>query len=185
MKKKQFIGIALTLTVLSLTWMLITPILFSQAQADTPISAPHRGFFAPPFTLETPQGVSHSLDDYQGQPVLVFFWASWCSICKSAMPGLEAVYQDLASEGFMILAINTTFQDSLPAAMDYFQAQGFTYTMLLDQEGLVANNYQMRAIPTSILIDRDGIVRDVIIGSGMSEGFLRARLSELIAEGAQ
>lgn len=185
MKKNHFIGLAVTITVLSLVWILVTPILFAEAQSETPMAAPHTGFFAPSFTLETPQGDLHTLSDYKGRPVLVFFWASWCSICKRVMPGLETVYQDYAPLGFEILAINTTHQDTLNSAMTYFQSQGYTFTMLLDWDGQVANDYRMHAVPTSLLIDADGKITDVIIGSGISEGFLRARLSSLFAEGAQ
>jgi len=183
-KKKQFIGIALLIILISLAWILLTPIIFPQTSADAAIIAPHRGFLAPGFTLETPSGTSISLADYEGQPVLVFFWASWCSICKTAMPGLESVYQDFAQLGFSILAINTTNQDTLSSAIGYFESQAYTYTFLLDSDGTTANQYRMRAVPTSVLVGPDGIVTDVIIGSGISEGFLRARLGALLAEGA-
>ena len=183
MKKKQYIGIALLITLISLAWILLTPMLFPVMPADAAIAAPHRGFLAPGFTLETPSGATKSLADYKGQPVLVFFWASWCSVCKSAMPGLERVYRDFAPLGFAILAINTTNQDILSTAIAYFESQGYTYTLLLDRNGSVAAQYRMRAVPTSVLVGPDGIVTDVIIGSGISEGFLRARLGELLAEG--
>lgn len=183
MKKKQFIIVAITLAILSLVWIILTPILFPVAQADAAQTAPHRGFYAPDFTLQSPQGETHTLSDYQGSPVLVFFWASWCSVCRSAMPGLEAVYQDLSPQGFTILAVNT--QDTLSAGVDYFRSQGYTYTLLLDRDGAVANEYRMHAVPTSVLIGPDGKVTDVIIGSGISQGFLQARLADLFAEGAQ
>ena len=180
MNKKQFLGLVLTLTVLSLAWVLLTPLWFTQAQVDTSQTAPHRGFFAPPFTLKTPQDEVHSLDEYRGNPVLVFFWASWCSVCKSVMPNLETVYQEYAPQGFEILAVNTTNQDVLSMAETYFEAQGYTFTMLFDQAGETANQYQMRAVPTSVLIDPEGKVVDVIIGSGISEGYLRAQLESLL-----
>jgi peroxiredoxin len=182
LNKKHFVLIAITLTVLSLAWLLLTPTLFPVADADASLSAPHQGFYAPSFTLETPQGDQHTLEDYQGRPVLVFFWASWCSVCKSAMPGLESVYQEFSPQGFTILAVNTTTQDVLSSAVNEFASKGYTYTMLLDQDGSVANAYRMRAVPTSVLVGPDGRVTDVVIGSGISEGFLRARLSQLLAQ---
>ena len=185
MKKIQFIRIAFTLGILGLVWIILTPLLFSDTQVDDSQTAPHRGFYAPLFTLSTPQGEVHSLADYQGSPVLVFFWTSWCSVCKSTMPGLEAVYQDFAEQGFTILAVNATNQDTLSAAVGYFQSQGYSFTILLDQDGTVANLYRMRAVPTSVLIDSEGKVTDVIIGSGISAGFLRARLATLVAEGQE
>jgi peroxiredoxin len=183
LNRKQFLSIALSLTILSLVWIIITPIVFPPEQVEASLEAPHRGFYAPGFALETPQGEIHTLEDYRGRPVLVFLWASWCTICKSAMPGLEAVYQAYESLGFSILAVNTSFQDTLPAAMEYFQTQRFSFTMLLDRDGKVATAYRMHAVPTSVLVGPDGIVTDVIIGSGISEGFLRSRLDSIFAEG--
>ncbi len=185
MKKKQFIILAVSLSLLSVAWIGLTPLFFPVQQADASQTAPHRGFYAPGFTLQTPNGETLSLSDYQGRPVLIFFWASWCSICKAAMPGLDAVYQDFAPQGFTILAVNTTYQDTLSSAVNHFQAQQYTYTLLLDRDGATSTEYRVRAVPTSLLVGPDGIVSDVIIGSGISEGFLRARVSELLAEGAE
>lgn len=180
MRKKHFIGIAIGLLLLSLSWIILTPILFTNAQAQTEITAPHPGFTAPGFTLPTLEGETRALADYRGQPVLVFLWASWCSVCKATMPGLQSVYEAYSPEGFEILAINTTFQDTQLSAVNYFQSQGYTYTMLLDQDGAVSRNYQLHALPTSILVAPDGTVLDVIIGSGLTEGFLRARLDDIL-----
>lgn len=185
MKKNQFIIIAILITVTSLVWILVTPALFPGISADASRVAPHPGFFAPGFSLETPQGDIVTLADFEGQPVLVFFWASWCSVCRAAMPGLETVYQDFSSQGFTILAVNTTNQDTLSSALGYFESQGYSYPLLLDRDGTTANQYRMRAVPTSVLIGPDGLITDVIYGSGISAGFLRARLGELLAEGVE
>ena len=181
--KKQFISIAITITLFSLAWIIFTPVFFPIVHADGLQTAPHRGFFAPPFNLTTPQGDIHTLANYQGAPVLIIFWASWCSVCKSTLPGLEAVYRDYAPQGFAILAVNTTNQDNLSEAKAYFQSQAYTFTMLLDPDGAVANAYQMRAVPTSILVDSDGKISDVIIGSELTEGLLRVRLESLFTQG--
>jgi len=181
LRKKYFIVIAIALLLLSLSWTIITPILFTPAQAEAETTAPHPGFMAPGFTLQTLQGETHSLEDNRGQPVLVLLWASWCSVCKATMPGLQSVYEAYAPQGFEILAVNTTFQDTQSTAINYFQSQGYTYTMLLDHDGTVARDYQLHALPTSILVAPDGEVLDVIIGSGLSEGYLRARLDSIFS----
>lgn len=159
----------------------MTPLLFPNPVTISHNIAAHQGFIAPEFSLNTPDGITHSLSDYDG-PVLVLLWASWCSVCKRIMPGLQSVYEDYNSQGFEILAINTTFQDSLSNAINYFQSQGYTYTFLLDRNGDVSREYQLHALPTSVLINPEGIVLDVLIGSGMSEGVLRATLDDILAE---
>jgi len=183
MNKKFFIGTAITCIILSLAWIMLTPTLFPSAQANGTITAAHPGFLAPPFTLQTPKGETVEITDFQGQPVLVFFWASWCSVCKAIMPGLQSVYDDYADYGFTILAVNATFQDNLTSAEEYFESQGYSYTFLLDTDGEVSQAYQMRALPTSILVGPDGSIVDVTIGSGMSAGYLRANLDAMLASG--
>ncbi len=182
MKKKTFIGIALILTIFSLTWIILTPIVFSSGHTEAETVAAHPGFLAPELTLQSLQGDTLSLSDYEGQPVLIFLWASWCSVCRVAMPGLQTVYEAYAPRGFEILAVNTTHQDSLSDASNYFQSQQYTYPMLLDRDGTISQKYQLYALPTSVLVGPEGIVREVIIGSGMSEGFLRARLENIFNE---
>lgn len=183
MPKKTFIGTSIIIVILSLIWLVLTPILLPSVQASEQPSAAHPGFIAPDFTLETPGGETVSLSDYRGQPVLVFLWASWCSVCKSTLPGLQTVYEDFAPQGFEILAVNMTTQDTLTSAISYFQSQGYTFPMLIDADGQVAKDYQMHALPTSILIDPDGIVLEVTVGAGMNGGALRAKLDQIFAVG--
>jgi peroxiredoxin len=180
MKKNTFIGIAITISLLSLVWIFITPILLPTDSSMVEAAAPHKGFYAPAFTLETIQGETVKLSDYNGSPVLVFLWASWCSVCKRTMPRLQTVYNDYAKEGFEVLAVNLTYQDTLSTAETYFVSKAYTYPMLLDRDGSLAQEYRVHALPTSVLIAPDGKITDVVIGSGMNEGFLRARLNDLL-----
>jgi peroxiredoxin len=182
MSKRIFTTIVIAVILLSLTWIIMTPTLFPVVQANTEAAAVHKGFKAPDFTLQTPEGQSISLSEYEGQPVLIFLWASWCSICKRTMPGLQTVYEEFTPEGFEILAINTSFQDSLTNAVSYFESQGYTYTMLLDQDGSLSRDFQLHAVPLSVLVGPEGEVVDVIIGSGMSEAYLRAKLTDIYGE---
>jgi peroxiredoxin len=148
---------------------------------DFVVEAAHPGFSAPRFTLETIEGELLSLNDIEDQPVLVFFWASWCSVCKRTMPGLQSVYEDYKSSGFEILAINTAYQDSLTAASAYYITQGYTFPFLIDRDGAVSQAYQTHALPTSVLVGPDGKVIDVVIGAGMSEGYLRSQILEILS----
>jgi hypothetical protein len=99
------------------------------------------------------------------------------------MPGLQSVYKDYAPMGFEILAVNTTYQDTLSGATNYFTSQGYSYPMLLDRSGDISQIYRLNAVPLSVLIDPDGDIFDVIIGSGMSEGYLRAYLEDVFPKG--
>lgn len=179
MQRRTYIATATLIVLVSLAWMILTPIYFPSVQAGSSQAA-HKGFQAPDFTLQTPDGQSVTLSDYTGRPVLVFLWASWCTVCKATMPDLEPVYQAYAPQGFEILAVNMTAQDVAASAVTYFQGQNYSFPMLLDPDGAVARQYQMHAVPTSILIGPDGIVQDVVIGAGMNAGELQAWLDDVL-----
>lgn len=179
MHKRQFIGIGIGLAAFGLIWTILTPILFPIPRADAE-SAPFNGFSAPDFNLETPDGENHTLSDHQGSPTLVFFWASWCAICKRAMPDLEEVFQTYRDQGFNILAVNVRYQDDYNAALAYFETSGYSYTMLVDEDGSVADAYRLHALPTSILINSDGVITSVTIGAGMTQATLSAELEQLL-----
>lgn len=177
MTKNHFIRISLIIIILSLAWILLTPVFFPTHNTQAQTTAPQKGFIAPDFTLSTPDGESVTLSDYQGDPVLVFFWASWCSVCKKIMPDIQKVYEDYAIKGFEVLAINTTNQDSLSIALELFESKDYDFQLLLDYDGSVSDAYRVYALPTAFLIRADGFIQDVSIGSGMSEGYLRALLN--------
>ncbi len=175
MNKKTFISIALTMVITGLAWTLLTPVLFPTALAGSE-AVPHPGFKAPDFSLQRPAGENVTLSELQGDPVLVFLWASWCSICKATMPDLEAVYQDYQSQGFRILAVNVAYQDDQNAAEAYFNSMSYSYTMLLDLDGSVAKKYRVHALPTAVLVAPDGTVTKVVIGGGLNRATLSAML---------
>lgn len=146
------------------------------------IPAPKEGFLAPDFTLEDAQGQIYRLSELQGKPVLVNLWASWCAPCKEEMPAMQAVYETYAPQGFMLLAVNATSQDSQSAAIDFAQARGLTFPILFDRDGAVTTRYQVQAMPTSFFVDQQGIVRKVIIGGPMTQAFLVSEIEHLLAE---
>lgn len=181
MKRSRFIILSIAITLVSIAWMSFTPLIFPSAEDTPKISAPHPGFPAPSFNLEVFNGDSLSLSDLKGQPVLIFFWASWCSVCKRTMPGLQSVYEEFHERGFEILAINSTFQDTLPSAVSYYESQNYTFPLLIDLDGIVTQDYQVRALPTSVLLNSDGIVVNVVIGAGLSEAYLSTQIRELLS----
>ena len=146
------------------------------------IPAPRQGFAAPDFNLSTPQGETIYLSDLRGQPVLVNIWASWCGPCRAEMPAMQRVYDRYKDQGFVVLAVNATNQDNLQAALDFSQQLGLTFPILLDAEGKVSQAYQMRALPSSYFIDRQGIIQEVVIGGPMAEALLLVRVEQLLEE---
>jgi len=145
------------------------------------ISAPHKGFLAPDFSLVTGYGESISLSDLRGQVILLNIWASWCSPCRFEMPTLQNIYQEKASQGFTVLAVNAANQDERAAALAFADEIGLTFEIVFDEKGAVSKLYQVRALPTSYLIDSKGVIQEVIIGGPISEALLLIKVTELLA----
>ena len=135
-------------------------ILFSADKSGTStagkIPAPQTGFLAPDFALKTPEGETIQLSDFRGQPVLVNLWATWCPPCRAEMQTLETVYNDYKDQGFIVLAVNMTSQDDPQAVLPFVTERGLTYPILLDDKGEIAKAYQMKSLPSSFFINRDG-----------------------------
>jgi peroxiredoxin len=162
-------------------WIAATALFSPQTtQGSTP--APVTGFLAPDFTAQSPEGTPVRLDDLRGRPVILNVWASWCPPCKAEMPALEAVHQAYAEEGLVVLGLNTTFQDSEEAALQFAAERNLSFPLALDLDGTISNRYQIRAMPTTFFIGADGVIRDVIVGGPMSEALLRSEVLELLEE---
>lgn len=144
------------------------------------IPAPQQGFLAPDIELEMLAGGTIKLSDLRGQAVLVNLWATWCPPCRAEMQTIETVYQEYKDQGFIVLAVNMTYQDDPGAIEPFVEAQGLTFPILLDRTGEVGNAYQLKSLPSSFFIDRDGIINEVVIGGPMAEALLRTRIEEIL-----
>lgn len=144
--------------------------------------SPRIGFAAPDFTLETLSGETLTLSDLRGQPVMLNIWASWCLPCRVEMPAIERVYQRHRADGLVVVGLNVTAQDSEAAARAFAEEFGLTFPIVLDRDGRASAQYDLLGLPSTYFIDREGIVRDVIIGGPMSEALMLATIDELLQE---
>jgi peroxiredoxin len=117
---------------------------------------------APDFTLTSLSGETVSLSDYTGQVVLVNTWATWCPPCKAEMPAINTFYETHKQEGFVVLAVNS--KEDAQTVKTFIEANGFSFPVLLDTQAEVTNLYQVRGLPTSFIIDRDGFIQYVHVG---------------------
>jgi cytochrome c biogenesis protein CcmG, thiol:disulfide interchange protein DsbE len=146
------------------------------------IPAPRQGFLAPDFELQDRAGNAVRLSDLRGQPVLVNFWASWCPPCQAEMPAMQRVHETYAEQGYVVLAVNTTYQDNEADARAFLDERGLTFTVLFDRDGGASSLYVVRSMPTSFFIDHEGVIREVVIGGPMSEGLLRSQAEKMLGE---
>ncbi len=153
-----------------------------QAAAAGTIASPHPGFAAPEFDLETLDGDRVRLSDLRGQVVVVNLWASWCPPCRAEMPALQQLYDAHRDEGLVVLALNATDQDSSAAARAFVTDHGLTFPVVLDPAGEASRAYGLRAMPSTFVVDRQGVIREVLIGGPVSLATLRSLVSPLLEQ---
>ena len=165
--------------IAALAWIFISADQSGTSTAGE-IPAPRQGFLAPDFTLSTPDGESFTLSDLRGQAVLVNLWATWCPPCRAEMPAIQKLYDEYKDQGFVVLGVNMTYQDNPSAVVPFVQENQLTFPILLEETGEVAEKYELRSLPSSFFIGRDGIIQEVVIGGPMSEALLRTRIESIL-----
>ena len=169
---------ALILT-LGLIWIYLSADKSNNSDTAT-VAAPQQGFLAPDFELATSNGETVKLSDLRGQAVLVNLWATWCPPCREEMQSIEKVYKEYKDQGFLVLAVNMTYQDDTQKIPAFVAERELTFPILLDETGNMANDYQMRSLPSSYFIGRDGVINEVVIGGPMADALLRTRVEEIL-----
>lgn len=109
---------------------------------------------APDFTLKSKHDGNIRLSEQRGNIVLVNFWASWCGPCREELPKMEELYQEYQDLGFEILAVNVDDEESKADVL--LKDIEVTFPVLYDTKGNVSELYDVNAMPTTVMIDRDG-----------------------------
>lgn len=122
----------------------------------------------PDFTLESPNGPV-SLSDFEGKQVVLYFWASWCPACKAGMPEKQALYDWMTENDIAgtMLAINLTdgAQETRDTCDAYIKENGYTFPVLYEEDGSLANMFGITAIPVTVVIDAEGYMKGGTVGS--------------------
>ncbi len=135
---------------------------------------------APELTLTDIQGVEHSISDYRGHVVLVNLWATWCIPCREEMPALQSFYDNNKDEGFTVIAINDG--DPLADVAKFAKDYDLTFPIWLDPTYIATEEaFKTMNLPSSFVIDRDGIVQLLWVG-GISRAMLEEHVTPLITE---
>lgn len=178
---RNWIRLVIGIVVLSALWVYLSRIPTLNAAGSAPPS-PQMGFSAPDFTLDVLDGEKLTLSDLRGKVVLVNLWASWCPPCRAEMPALDAMYRKYRDAGFVVVAVNTTYQDAEADARAFVQRLGLTFPIVLDRDGATSQRYRLQALPTSYFVGRDGLIRDIVIGGPMSETLIASKVEALLNE---
>lgn len=124
---------------------------------DNSGTRPDAGHVAPNFAFYLADGSTATLADYRGRPVVVNFWASWCDPCRREMPDLVRLYEVHKDEGLVVLEVNVSESEEAVAA--FVQELGMTMPVIMDARSEVLDAYKSQSLPTSIFIDRQGMIQ--------------------------
>lgn len=109
---------------------------------------------APDFTLKNLAGEEVSLSDYRGKIVLINFWATWCMWCDKEMPDLQRIQDE--NEDLVVLAVDVMEKED--EVKKYIEKGKYTFEVVLDEEGEIAQTYLVSGFPTSYFVDEEGIL---------------------------
>lgn len=122
--------------------------------------APEPDHPAPDFALSDINGTLLALRDLRGRPVMVNFFATWCTPCRMEVPVIQAAYEAYTDQALFIVGVDVG--EKPETAAHFVRQLGLTYPIVLDRDGEVTvNQYKVRGIPASFFIDREGIIRSV------------------------
>jgi peroxiredoxin len=127
-----------------------------------------RGQPAPDFQLNSSQGNAYTLSDYQGHPVLINFWATWCGPCVEEMPQLQRVFDNYREYGLVVFAVSS---EDLSKVAQFGADHDLSFPLLVDAKSSVSNQYHISAFPTSYFIDTQGQIQAIVVGSMDRRGF--------------
>jgi peroxiredoxin len=116
---------------------------------------------APNFILPSLDGKEVKLSDFKGRKVMINFWATWCPPCKAEMPAMQQLYNQ--AKGYIdILAINIDPHNDVAG---FVRENQLTFPILLDETGKVNEEYSIISIPTTLLVNEEGIIVKKHIGA--------------------
>lgn len=130
----------------------------SKRGSATQTARPYDGYAAPDFTLpRLSDGQPVSLSQYHGKPLFINFWASWCPPCNAESPELVKAYAKYGSK-VVFISINVTHDDTLANVKTFLKKYNVPYPVLLDKQAKVSNEYNVLALPTSLFVNRQGMI---------------------------
>ena len=129
---------------------------------------------APDFTVYDLEGNPHKLSDFEGKPVILNFWASWCGPCKSEMPEFQKFYETYGDQiHFVMVNLTDGGQETVETASSYIAQGGYTFPVYYDTELEGAYQYGVTGVPVTYFIDAQGMMK------GRAQGALsEARLQQ-------
>jgi peroxiredoxin len=148
--------------------------------APEPEVGPQAGKLAPDFKFANAEGKNISLSDLRGNSVMLNFWATWCGPCKFEIPLIQELAHDKekAAQGLVLLTVNGG--ESVDKVARFMNENGLSFPVLLDTKKSIVRAYNVRAIPTTFFIDKDGIIKDIKVGAFSSDVEIQQKLDKIM-----
>jgi thiol-disulfide isomerase/thioredoxin len=143
------------------------------------------GKAAPGFRLNDINGKSVSLNDFQGKPVLLTFWAPLSPDCQREMPVIQQIYDKWQSKGLVVLTIdilNSRPEETQANLESFMSTNNYSFPVLLDVTQLATIQYHIGDTPTNILIDKDGLIREITPGPYLGQSAVETSLTRIMPQ---
>jgi len=160
---------------------LLTALALLTATPATMRAEPARAAAAPAWSLKDVDGNTVSSARFKGKVVVLDFWATWCGPCKSEIPGYVALQKKYGPDGLVIVGVSVDDDGPGRTALvkKFMQSLGMNYTVVFSSDDVVSAFGGLDAIPTTFLIDRDGVIRDKKVGAEPAAVYEKKILSVL------
>ena len=111
----------------------------------------------PDFMVYDIGGNQHKLSDFQGKPVILNFWATWCGYCKMEMPDFQEKFETYGEDiHFLMVNMTDGMQETVEKASGYVEEEGFTFPVYYDMDLEAARAYQVSSLPITFFVDAEG-----------------------------
>ncbi len=127
--------------------------------ARTPRVAVAVGSPAPAYAAATLDGAPVSLADHRSSVVLLNVWATWCKPCREEIPALDSLYREFSSRGLLVTGVSIDVMDDTARIAGFARELGASYPLWLDPDDRVSGTFLAIGVPSTYLIDRDGVLR--------------------------
>ncbi len=125
-----------------------------QSKVEIPLTRLKNEILAPDFKLSDLDGEMYSLANYRGKPLIINFWATWCPPCRAELPSMNRAWEKIKDEGINMVAINVgESEDTVFAFMGEYP---IAFTVLLDETGEIINQWSVKGLPTTFILNKEG-----------------------------